>query len=108
MKILCITSSYPVHPRLKKIGDSFRHLNKASDNINTKYIAWDRLSISKNNDNFIFKSREGYGNKYKKLLGLLKFSFFLRKKIQQFKPDIIVCRYVDMALLGVFLKVRQS
>jgi len=101
-KVLCITSSYPVHPRLKKIGESFPFLNNGQNDIEVRYLAWDRLNKYKDEDQncFVYKSNEGYGNKIKKILGLLKFLSFLKKKISIFKPDILICRYVDMALLG--------
>lgn len=107
---MCITSSYPVHPRLKKIGASLCSFYKPQSYPNIKYLAWDRMNEYQCGDVqcYVYKSNVGYNNKFKKLIGLLGFLIYLKKKIKEFQPDILVCRYVDMAFLGVISKGKSE
>ena len=107
-KILCITSSFPVHPRLKKIGESFKYVGENNGDFETVYISWDRLNNDHSADEWTYVSREGYGNRLKKLWGLIAYFRFIKKKIHAFDPDIIICRFFDMAVIGSLLSQNRK
>jgi len=92
-KVLLITNSYPIHPRLKKIS-------KLYPNDEVKFLAWDRNNLSSDNDNFILKSKIGYSNKLKKVFAILDFFNFIKKTIKEYNPDIIVTRYWEPMFLA--------
>lgn len=92
-KVLLVTNSYPIHPRLKKIS-------KLYENYEVKFLAWDRKSISDDTINFILKSKSGYGNKVKKIFGLISFVKYIKKTIKEYQPDIVVCRYWETMFLS--------
>lgn len=95
-KILLLLDSAPIHPRLDKIGSIFKDCE-------VKSIMWDRsnfyLGKEPQNDNYIFKSEIGYGNKLKILKELPLFMHYIKKVLKEYKPDIIVARYFLVALL---------
>ena len=94
-KVLLITNSYPIHPRLKKIS-------KLYPNYEIKFLAWDRNNISKDNTNFILKSDIGYRNRIKKVFAFIDFFNFIKKTIKEFNPDVVVTRYWDTMLVTSF------
>ena len=102
-KVLCISSSYPVHPRLKKIGDSFLNYSKDNTSCEVQYMMWDRLNFGDDDNYFVYKSNEGYGKKLKKIIGLFSYAYFMKKTISAYNPTMVICRYVDMAFLGCIL-----
>lgn len=92
-KVLLVSDSAPIQPRLRKIGSLFK-------NAQTKELMWDRNNLCYNDsENFVFSSRIGYGNKFKIFFELPKFFVYARKIIKEYKPDIIVARYFLMALV---------
>lgn len=107
LRMMCVTSSYPVHPRLKKITQCFSASTRGADP-NIVCAAWDRSGDRKNEDINTYVSSEGYGSKLKKLAGMLSFAIFIRKRLLAVKPDIVVCRFFDMAFLGCLLARRSK
>jgi glycosyltransferase involved in cell wall biosynthesis len=103
-KIMLVSDSAPIHPRLKKIGGLFR-------NHDIKYLMWDRKNFySKNKietDDFVYESEIGYGNKIKILKELPLFIHYIKKSIKDYKPDVIVARYFLIAFIVVILTPKN-
>lgn len=91
-KILCVTNSFPIHPRLKKIGSLF------NDYAELNYFAWDRdMSYIQGNDIeenvFVCSSNNGYGTALKMLLGVPKFIYRFCSCLKKLNPDILIIRH---------------
>lgn len=89
--ILIIVNHYPLSPRLHKL---IKSLNKLYPNYKLKIVAWNRNNIKKISDNIeveLHNSKSGYGNKLKKILGMITFRRKIEQVIKLYKPDIIQC-----------------
>lgn len=90
-KIMCISDSYPQHPRLEKIANYY---NTNTDSF-IEYILWNR-EIGKQINSFnthIYNSKAKLGSKISKLLKLPGFLLYILKTLKLKKPEIIICRY---------------
>lgn len=101
-KILMVDGIYPANTRSKRIVKTLKKTYEI------KLCMWDRRSISDELSNldkdFIYCSNEGYGNKIKKLFGIIKFYSYLKKVLIQYKPDILIASQWDMLVLCAILK----
>ena len=88
-KILLVDKMYPLNTRNERLIMTLRKKFKVN------FIAWDRESNCKESieDGYIFSSFEGYGNKIKKIIGMRKYFKFLKEKILENKPDILICSH---------------
>lgn len=91
-KILCITNSFPIHPRLKKIASLFEEYS------DLYFFSWDRensfQSLECKEENvFVYSSHNGYGTAFKMLLGVPKFIHAVRKELKNVNPDILIIRH---------------
>lgn len=104
IKILFVNNSYPVNTR------SQRFINSLSKKYIVNVCAWNRQvdRIEKNNNYFIYNSREGYGNKIKKLMGLRKYYKFLKNIIKKNKPNIVIASFWDMLFLASKVKKNND
>lgn len=99
MKVIFLNNSFPIPTRTQKIYNSLLRIYK--NDLVVKFIAWDRLNYNKTDkDNYIFSSKEGYGNKIKKIFGLLRFGKYSKKVILKERPDVIITRHWDMFILA--------
>lgn len=101
-KILLVDKMYPLNTRNERLIMTLRKKFKVN------FIAWDRESNCKESieDGYIFSSFEGYGNKIKKIIGMRKYFKFLKEKILENKPDILICSHWDMLLLCKLMKYK--
>lgn len=99
-KIICISDSYPQHPRLEKVAEYF---NQGLD-YQIAYILWDRTrtDLCNSNYNYIYKSRASYGKKIAKLFKLPGFSKYILRTIKKEKPEIIICRHWSVYFIVAF------
>lgn len=99
-KILIVDGIFPINTRSYRI---YKSLGKSYE---IKYCSWDRKNQNKKiqNENYIYSSNEGYGNKLKKLLGIYKYYKYLSKKIKEYKPHIIIASQWDMLILTSLVK----
>lgn len=91
-KILCITNSFPIHPRLKKIASLFEEYS------DLYFFSWDRdksfQSLKHKEENvFVYSSDNGYGTALKMLLGVPKFICAIRQHLKNVNPDILIIRH---------------
>lgn len=101
-KILLIDKMYPLNTRNERLIMTLKKRFKVN------FIAWDRESLYKGErkDGYIFSSNEGYGNKIKKIIGMRKYFKFLKEKILEDKPDILICSHWDMLLLCKLIRYK--
>ncbi|WP_404459794.1 glycosyltransferase [Sutcliffiella horikoshii] len=86
-KTICISDSYPLHPRLKKLGAYFN-----SGDI--YYLLWNRSDyVESIGEYLVFNSDTGYGKKTHKMKDFPKFIYFAYQKIKELQPDTIICRH---------------
>ncbi|WP_243293021.1 glycosyltransferase [Bacillus sp. FJAT-47783] len=101
-QVLCISDSYPIHPRLQKLGELF------SPNNQVHYILWNRSGqVGSKNNTYIYNSSTGYGKKLKKIKDLPKFNLFILKVIRNLKPDVIICRHWQIYLMVSMLNIKK-
>lgn len=102
-KILCITNSYPVHPRLQKIGSLFADSQ-------VYYFAWNRdnrTTYQNQNHVHVYSSKNGYGTAIKMLIGVPGFVNSLLRYLKNNSIDIIVIRHWSTCfILLPFLKKK--
>ncbi|MGL5057302.1 MAG: glycosyltransferase [Fusobacteriaceae bacterium] len=105
-KIFMVDGVYPANTRSRRIVKTLK------DDYDVKLCIWDRSSISIQNENinkdFIYQSNEGYGNKIKKVLGIMKFYIFLKEVLSYNKPDILIASQWDMLILCTLLKNKRQ
>ncbi|MEL0609333.1 glycosyltransferase [Vibrio echinoideorum] len=94
-KLLMLSSSYPIHPRLEKVS---RNIDAESFGV----CAWNRGGFLPGTDehDFVYNCPIGYKSKLYKILYFLLFAVHFRRTIKIFSPDIVVCRYWDMFVLA--------
>ncbi len=98
IKILCITNSYPIHPRLRKIGNTFLGFEKTTQ---VKYFAWDRNNIGESSEeDIVFSTNIGYNNNLLKLKEIRYFEKAYLDFVKIYKPHIVIARFWDMAFLA--------
>lgn len=105
-KIVCISDSFPIHPRLEKISEYFSEKDDRVIN-----IAWDRTSSYEIDeiDKFrVYKSRAKYGNKILKLIKLPSYILFIRKMIRKENPDLMICRHWPMFMAVSIVSHRET
>jgi hypothetical protein len=103
-KIVSITDSYPIHPRLEKISNYFSQAHQEF------FISWNREGhgVTPDYKNFIFNSRIGYGNRVKKLFLIFRFRGFVKEAIHAIQPEIIICRHWQMFFLVLSLRTNKK
>ena len=95
-KILLIDGIYPINTRNTRI------INSLIKKYKVKFCAWNRENITyTDTKNYIFSSNEGYGNKIKKIFGMKNYLKFIKSKIREYNPDIVVASQWDMLLLVI-------
>lgn len=89
-KIICVSESFPQHPRLTKVAEFINY----DYNYDVNYILWDRNSDCKsmNENHHIFSSKIKYGNKIAKLFNIPLFIRFTVDIINKNKPKIVIFR----------------
>lgn len=100
-KIVLIDSSYPINTRNARI---YQSLVKSSS---VFVISWDRNNTSriKKEDSYIlYKDKAEYGNKIQKLKKLHLYYSFVKQKVLEISPDIIIASHWDMLLITLILK----
>lgn len=88
-KILCITNSYPIHPRLRKIGSLFKEYD-------VHYFTWNRDNRENTNvesNVTVYCSRNGYGTALKMVLGVPGFIKAVRQCLKKESVEIIIIRH---------------
>lgn len=87
--ILCITNSYPVHPRLRKIASLFKEHN-------IQFFAWNRddrnLDLTDSRVH-VYSSNNGYGTAFKMVIGVPGFIQEVLKYLKNNDIDIIIIRH---------------
>lgn len=104
-KYLLVDGIYPPNTRSRRI---FETINKESE---IRYCLWDRSESSlkeKNQKSYIYLSREGYGNKIKKILGMRNFYLYLKEINRNYNPKVIIASQWDMLLLCYLLKNKNQ
>jgi hypothetical protein len=107
-KILLIDSSYPINVRNNKIVKTIEPF----DSFEISVISWNRDNRKNihylNCKEYIYTSDTPYGIMWRKIVNLIPYSFFVRKKIKEIKPDYIIASHWDMLFITSLLKNKRS
>lgn len=103
MKILLIDGIYPINTRNKRIIFTLKK------KYNIFFCAWNRGNLSVDNDNnFVYSSNEGYGNKIKKIKGMKNYLEYIKKINEEEDPKILIASQWDMLLLCYLVKKKNQ
>lgn len=100
---LVVDASYPINTRTQRFVDS---LIEAFGEDNVHVVGWNRdNSQIKHPEYFIFSKEAPYGNRFDKIKGIWRFRKYLKKIVDQLKPDYVVashwdCLYIAAGVIG--------
>lgn len=104
MKILALSDSYPVHPRLKKVS---RYFGKTET---TTFFLWNRGDdeILGDRSETVFNLPSSLGNKWKKALNLIRFRKAVKVHLSEFTYDLVICRHWQQLVLLSTIRNKQK
>ena len=93
-----LDTSYPINNRNQKIIDS---LKKWDSSIIVNVITWDREHKCENPplNYYLYDKIAKYGNRWQKFLRLKGYKDFIKIKLNQLKPDVIIASHWDTLIL---------
>ena len=93
-----LDTSYPINNRNQKIIDS---LKKWDSSIIVNVITWDREHKCENppSNYYLYDKIAKYGNHLQKFLRLKGYKDFIKRKLNQLKPDVIIASHWDTLIL---------
>lgn len=104
MKILSISDSFPVHPRLKKVSNYFGEEDL------TSYLLWNRESseIEGTAKEIIFNCPSEFGNKWKKAKNILSFRSAIKNHLSSSSYDKVICRHWQQLFIIATCKLNPK
>lgn len=109
MNILLIDSNDPINNRNLKFIES---LSNYSD-VKLVLATWNRIGDKgeityKVNKQYIYQKKSKLGNRFRKLVNIFGYYFFIKKINNIEKPDIIIASHWDMLLLSSFIRTKNQ
>lgn len=98
-RIILVDTSYPINTRNKRIIDSLKE--RFGENT-VKYVTWLRESgriREEDKGEYIYSNPAALGSKIEKLKSLPGFASFVKKSLDDFKPNIIIASHWDSLLI---------
>lgn len=104
-KVLLLDSAYPVNVRNRKI---IQTLGKMAE---VRFCAWNRDGRAvkpQDEQEYIYAKISRYGARFKKVLNLIGFAWFIRKSIKNYKPTVIIASHWDMLVIAALFAPKGS
>lgn len=104
MKILAISDSYPIHPRLKKVSRYFGGKEA------TTFLLWNRgdSEIQGNIGEIVFNLPSVLGNKWGKALKLIQFRKAVKAHLNLTDYEVVICRHWQQLFLLLSISNKKK
>ncbi len=107
MSVIFVDTSWPVNTRTQRFYDTI----SAAD-ADCNIVGWNRThsNVNSTDNEFVYNKVAAYGNKLKKLFGILGFTAFIKKSIKASNSDIVFCSHWDsllcVSLIRIFFRLN--